>query len=87
MLIPNDLMVSEVVLDGNRHSKPGMSVKKLMEFCERNLAEARSTRAIPGQIIFKGNDGKCYSITTKCIIVETASKAGDEVGDHELWPK
>ena len=61
--------VAEVIEEGELSLKPGMTLDQVLEGCSGNLDSACSWE-IQGQILFKGSDGKWYTITTESIIGE-----------------
>lgn len=64
-----DMTVAEIIQDGEIALTKGMTVDEILEMCCDNLDSACSWE-IQGQILFKGSDGKWYTITTESIIAE-----------------
>lgn len=68
-----DMTVAEIVQDGELALKEGMTVDEILELCGNNL-DACESHEIQGQILFKGSDGKWYTITTESIIGEATTQ-------------
>lgn len=81
---PNgDMTVAEIVADGEVALKEGMTVDQILEECCGNLDSACSWE-IQGQVLFKGSDGKWYTITTESIIgLATPEFVKDTLAEHE----
>lgn len=73
-----DMTVAEIVEDGEVALEEGMSVDKILELCGENL-DACCSWDIQGQILFKGSDGKWYTITTESTIDLAAPEFVSEV--------
>lgn len=61
------MTVAEIVQDGEVALTEGMTVDEIIELCGRNL-DAACSWDIQGEILFKGSDGKWYTINTESII-------------------
>ena len=66
-----DVTVAEIVEEGELALKEGMTVDEILELCGENLDGCNSWD-IQGQILFKGSDGKWYTITTESIVGEAS---------------
>lgn len=65
-----DVTVAEILHEGNLDSlKEGMDMDGILKLCGNNLDSACSWD-IQGQVVFKGSDGKYYTVTTESIIGE-----------------
>lgn len=64
-----DVTIATIIQDGEVELTVGMTVDEILEACCGNLDTAHSWD-IQGQILFKGSDGKWYTITTESIIGE-----------------
>jgi len=64
-----DMTVAEIVESGEVALTEGMTVDQMLELCGRNL-DAANSWDIQGQVLFKGSDGKWYTITTESIVAE-----------------
>lgn len=73
-----NVTVAEIVQDGEIALKEGMTVDQIIEACCGNLNAACSWD-IQGQILFKGSDGKWYTITTESIIGEANPEFVEEI--------
>jgi len=62
-----NMLVSEVILDGEVGIMQGMTVDKILELCGKNL-DAACAWDIQGNVLFKGSDGEWYTITTESIV-------------------
>jgi len=64
-----DVTIVEILHEGELDIKEGMDMDEVLKLCGGNLDSACSWD-IQGQVVFKGSDGKFYTITTESIIGE-----------------
>lgn len=73
-----DMTIVEIIEEGNLELKVGMNIDEILKLCGNNL-DAACSWDIQGQIVFKGSDGKWYTITTESIIGEANSEFVENV--------
>lgn len=68
-----DVTIAEIIEEGNLELKVGMDIDGILKLCGNNLDSACSWD-IQGQVVFKGSDGKWYTINTESIIGECTNE-------------
>lgn len=78
-----NVTVAEIIQDGEIELAEGMTIGQIDEQCAGNLNRANSWD-IQGQILFKGSDGRWYTITTESIVSEASPEfVRDTLAENE----
>ena len=81
-----DMTVAHIVCDGEVALTKGMTVDEILELCGENLDHSNSWD-IQGQVLFRGSDGRWYTITTESTIgIANLEWAQSVIADADLEP-